>query len=199
MKDKRWIFLKDCVWEAPACLTKVYALATEYSDCKSLFCTRLKLQNAKIDDVVTELLSLPTSGCFNKHKELLLVLNDYLDKGSPSDPILKLKDKDVIPVTKSLRVKERTNACLMNYNKDMWYFADRVSLQESFKGKLYLIDFTVAEVRRLSPLIKAINLEDYLLSKAVVETTEFCGDPIYDQDRTMDLRNRAKYFTRLVC
>lgn len=192
------MFLKDCVWEAPACLTKVYALATEYSDCKSLFCTRLKLQNAKIDDVVTEILSLPTSGCFNKHKELLLVLNDYLDNGSPSAAIRKLKGKDVIPVTKSHRIEEQTNACLMNYDKDLWYFADRVSLQESFEGKLYLIDFTVAEVRRLLPLIKAMNLESYLLSRAVMETTEFCGDPIYDQDGTMDLRNRAKYFTRLV-
>jgi len=192
------MFLKDCVWEAPVCLTKVYALATEYSDCKSLFRTRLKLQNAKIDDVVTELLSLPTSRCFNKHKELLLVLNDYLHKDSPSTSIQKLKGKDVIPVTKSHRIEDRTNSCLMNYDKDLWYLADRVSLQESFKGKLHLIDFTVSEVRKLSPLIKAMDLEEYLLSEAVVETTEFCGNPIYDQDGTMDLRNRAKYFTRLV-
>jgi hypothetical protein len=198
VKEKRWMFLKDCVWEAPVCLTKVYALATEYSDCKSLFCTRLKLPNAKIDNVVTELLSLPTSGCFNKHKELLMVLNEYLDNGSPSTAILRLKDKDVIPVIEPYQIGERANTCLVNYNRHLWYFADRVSLQESFKGKLHLIDFTVAEVRRLSPLIKAMDLESFLLSKAVVETTEFCWDPIYDPDGTMDLRSRAKYFTRLV-
>lgn len=192
------MFLKDCVWEAPACLTKVYALATEYTDCKSLFCTRLKLHNAKIDNVVTELLSLPNSGCFNKHKELLMVLNDYLDNGSPSTAILNLKGKDVIPVIEPYQMGERAKTRLMNYNRDLWYFADRVSLQESFKGKLYLIDFTVFEVRRLSPLIKAMGLECFLLSNAVVETTEFCGDPIYDPDGTIDLRSRAKYFTRSV-
>lgn len=185
--------MQNCVWEAPSCLTKVIALEREYKDCKLLFCTQLRLKNATIEHVIDEILS-PQD--FERRKELLLVLNNYLRSKRSSLSVEKLKGKMIIPVR--MVAKPRDQTALKNYDRHVWYLADKPSLQESFKEKVWLIDFPLDVVRKLSPLVKAMGLENYLLSNAVEEETECCGDPILDQDRTMDLRKRVLFFMRLV-
>ena len=37
-----------------------------------------------------------------------------------------------------------------------------------------------------------------MLSKAVIDTTEVCGDPIYDEEEKDELRERAEYLAQLV-
>jgi hypothetical protein len=85
----------------------------------------------------------------------------------------------------------------MDHDTDLWYLADKPSLQASFEEDVWLADFMVREVRSLS-LVKTLNLEDHILSKAVEEEMASSGEPIFDQARTMDLRKRAIYFTRFV-
>ena len=193
------MYLRDCVWEAPACLTRVIALERQYKDCKSLFCTLLGLKNATLEHVVDEILN-PQSRDLNQQaaqqKQLLLVVNDFLRRNVSSGPIEKLMGKDVIPVVKSAPGREMSD--LVNYDRHIWYFTDRPSLHESFNEEIWLLDFPVDVVRKLSPLIKAMRLEEYRLSAAVVEETECNGDPILDQNRTIDLRARAQYFIRSV-
>jgi hypothetical protein len=158
----------------------------------------LGLKNATLEHVVDEILN-PQSRDLNQQaaqqKQLLLVVNDFLRRNVSSGPFEKLMGKDV-PVVKSAPGREMSDR--VNYDRHIWYFAHRPSLRESFKEKVWLIDFPADVVRKLSPLIKAMGLEDYRLSAAVVEETECNGDPILDQDRTMDLRARAQYFMRSV-
>ena len=132
----------------------------------------------------------------DRRKDILLVLNDYLDRGLSSASIKKLRGQNIIPVAKRIRTGE--DRCLMNYDQDIWYLADRSSLLECFKKKVWLIDFPVEVVRRLSPLVTALNVENYVLSKAVEETTECCGDAILDQGHTIELRERVRFFIRFV-
>jgi hypothetical protein len=99
----------------------------------------------------------------------------------------------VIPVVSEYETLEDADYLWLAYDKHVFYLADRSSLLESFRGKVPIADFTVNEVRRLSPLIDAMDLKDWLLSEAATETSQACGDPVYDEERTIELRQRTKY------
>ena len=196
-KENRWISHRDCVWKAPSLLTNVYALSSAYRGCKPLFCSCLAVGNATIDHVVAEIISLNAANT-TKCKELLILLNEYLATGSPMLAINKLKGKRFIPVTDSASSDDLQVSILKNYNEDIWYYPDRPSLYNSFVGKVPLLDFSVQEVRKLSPLINALGHKYRRLSEAVEEATESSGDPIYDSLSTRDLQKRSQYFVRYV-
>lgn len=147
--------------------------------------------NVTLDHVIQELKFATSNTSFSRLEELLLLLNGYLKKESPEDCLSKLKGKDIIPV----RQPDGT-LCRMNYDSDIWYFADRQKLRECFDGKLPLITFDVTTVRKLDPLIQAMGLSDYLLSEADGPELEAIGDKIYDEERSLELRSRASYFQR---
>jgi hypothetical protein len=187
---KRWVFLHDCVWSGPH-LASVYYLSTEFPQYKKLFRDHLKLGNVTLNHVIQELECVTSSTSFSRLEELLLLLNGYLRKGSPKNCLSKLKGKDIIPVR-----KPDGTLCRMNYDSDVWYFADRQKLWDCFDGKLPLITFDVTTVRKLDPLIQAMDLSNCLLSKADTNTLEAIGDKIYDEERSLELRRRASYFQR---
>lgn len=168
-------------------------MASDYPACRSLFCNRLALRNATIDHVVDELLSLRRSNHTGKLKELLFFLNDYLLRGALHSAVHKLKGTIVIPVVSEYEALEDADYLWLAYDKHVFYLADRSSLLERFRGKVPIADFTVNEVRRLSPLIDAMDLKDWLLSEAATETTQACGDLVYDEERTIELGQRTKY------
>jgi hypothetical protein len=90
-----------------------------------------------------------------------------------------LKAEEIIPVKK--RRFGGYDLKIMDHDTDLWYLADKLSLQASFEEDVWLADFTVSEVRSLSPLIKAMDLEAYILSEAAEEEMESSGEPIFDQ------------------
>jgi hypothetical protein len=189
-KLKRWVSLSECVWNAPQQLRSVHRLSFEYPLCSSLFRNCLPLGNATLDDVITELQSVTASTSFHELQDLLLLLNKYLKPNGPSGCLSKLKGKKIIPVTKP-GGEER-----MDFDTQIFYLADRQSLWDRFNGKIPLIAFDVSTVRKLSPLIKAMNLSEYLLSEAVDQNLKMEGLPIKDKERTDDLRQRARYFVQ---
>lgn len=189
-KLKRWVFLSECVWNGPRELNSVHKLSSEYPLCSSLFRSCLLLGNATLDHVIKELKSVTTSTSFHTLQQLLLLLNKYLTAKSPPNCLSELRGKKIIPVTKP-GGEDR-----MDYNKDVWYFADRQSLWDRFNGKIPLISFDVKTVRTLNPLIDAMDLSDYLLSEAVEQKLETVGLKIEDKERTDDLRARARYFVQ---
>jgi hypothetical protein len=120
----------------------------------------------------------------------LLLLNKYLTPESPSDCLDKLKGKKIVPVTRF------GNEHRMNYDHDIWYFADRPSLFDRFDGKVPLISFDVKSVQKLSLLIDAMDRSQYLLSAAVTQDLKTIGLKIDYKERTADLRERARYLVR---
>jgi hypothetical protein len=187
---KRWVFLRDCVWSGPR-LTSIYYLSTEYPQCKELFRNHLKLGNVTLDHVIRGLECVNGSTSIDQLEELLLHLNVFLGKASTERSLSKLKGKNIIPV-----MKPDGTVCRMTYDLDRWYLADRQKLRECFHGKLPLITFDVSTVRKLNPLIKAMNLSKFLLSTADERRLEANGDKIYDEKRSLELRRRGLYFQR---
>lgn len=176
------------MWDGPR-LSSVYHLSTEFPLCKILFRDYLKVGNVTLDHVVHELECVTTSTSVGRLEELLLHLNRYLGKTSPQNCLVKLKGKSIIPVKNLDGV-----VCFMTYDSDSWYLADRQRLRDCFDGKLPLITFDVATVRKLSPLIQAMDLSKRLLSEVDTPSLEATGDRIYDEERSLELRRRVLYF-----
>jgi hypothetical protein len=176
------------VWRAPGCLRNINALESRYPDFASLFYTHLELRDATIDDVVNELIDRSTTPSTTDQKSLLLALSRFLYDGASKDSIKELSGIGIFPI-RTVKGKSR----LMNYNSDTWYIPDREHLRESFDGKVPLLDFTFREVQESTPLFKAMNLEDSLLSEAVLEITRVDGKSKRDYEREEQLRERMKY------
>lgn len=120
-----------------------------------------------------------------------MLLNEHLARKSPQDCLSQLKEKKIIPVK-----RPDGELCLMDYDKDTWYLADRQNLWDCFNGKLPMINFNVRTVRKLKPLIDAMGLESSLLSKSDERTAATVGVKIFDDDKTSELRHRVQYFSR---
>jgi hypothetical protein len=189
-KLERWVYLSECVWDAPPQLTSVYKLSSEYPLCSSLFQTCLLLGNATLDHVIKELQSVTSSTPFHALQELLLLLNKHLEPDGPPGCLSELEGKKIIPVTKP------SGEDRMDYNTQIFYLADRQSLRDRFNGKIPLLAFDVKTVRKLSPLINAMKLSERLLSATVEQNLEMVGLKIEDKKRTDDLRRRARYFVQ---
>jgi hypothetical protein len=190
-KFKRWVSHDTCVWDGPELLTFARKLSSEYPLCRSLFQSRLLLTDATIKDVIYELQRVTISTSLHTLQQLLLLLNRHLTLlSTPHDYLSELKGKKIIPVT--TRDGERR----MNYNKNIWYFADRQSLWDRFHGKIPLISFDVKTVRKLKQLIDAMELSEYFLSAAVESKLDLVGLKIADKERTDDLRERARYLVQ---
>lgn len=189
-KLKQWVFLSECVWNGPQQLKSTPRLNFEYPLCSSLFRDRLVLGNATLDHVVKELRNINENAPFDTLQQLLLLLNKYLTLRSPPGCLETLKGKKIIPVTKSGNEYHR------DYDHDLWYFADRPSLWDRFNGKVPLISFDVKTVKELSPLIEAMKRSKYLLSAAVTQNLKIEGSKIKDEEKTADLRERARYLVR---
>jgi len=190
MKDDRWVYLWDCVWQAPPCLRKVYALSSDYSSCEDLFRTKLNVGNSTIDHVITEILDMgatsfsdPASTVFRR-KTLIFAINDLLRLNIKS-PIDRLSGKDFIPKKLSLST-----------SLPFLYVADQGRLWRNFYGRLDLIDFSPDEIKLLAPLLSAIGLCNSLLSKVVKETQSLNGTPTQDLERTNQFRTRIGYIHR---
>ncbi|PVH86308.1 hypothetical protein DL98DRAFT_650337 [Cadophora sp. DSE1049] len=187
---ERWVFLSECVWNGPQQLESTYKLSSVYPTHSSLFRNCLHLEDANLGHVIKELEGVTDSTSFHKLQQLLLLLNQYLSSKDLSSCLSSLIGKKIIPVTTSAGEKR------MNYNRDIWYFADRQSLWDRFNGKIPLISFDVRTVGRLTSLINAMGLSDFLLSKKVKQKIDFVGLKMKDKERTYDLRERARYFVR---
>ena len=123
------------MWNAPSSLSKIYALASDYPDCSSLFCNRLKLKNATINHVVEEIFSLDNLGLIDRGKELLITLSDYLLKGASHSAVFKLKGKRVIPAYSKYEKVEDAKFIFLAYDLHVFYLVDRSSLAEASRGK----------------------------------------------------------------
>lgn len=189
-KSKRWVYLSECVWKGPKELNLVYNLSSEHRYCSSFFRICLNLGNATIDHIIKELQGVTTDTPFQTLQQLLLLLNEYLTLEKRPDRISVLEGMKIIPVT-TPRGKGRRD-----YNKSRWYLADRPGLRGRFNGKIPLIAFDVETVRTLKPLINAMKVDSYLLSVAVKQTLEIVGLKIKDEQRTTELRERARYFVQ---
>jgi hypothetical protein len=176
----------ECVWSGPR-LSIVFDLSSQYPEYEQLFQRFLGLGNVDANHIVKELRARSTQ--IERLKELLVLLSKYLKNPFPQTLVTALQGLAIFPI--------RTldgSVISMRYEDD-WYIADRPSLRVSFSGKLCLLDFDVKTVRTLQPLIIALDKKSRLLSVADEPKLERIGKPIYQDQKTMNLRSRAVHFS----
>jgi hypothetical protein len=172
---------------------------------QSFFIHHLNISTASIDKVITELMSIATSGedDLPKRKQLLFSISDFLRK-QPQDYIKlqqKLTDKPVMPIMAKLGLKA---ADVRSLNKATWLFADRHRYFESFKDlpNVSFADFSVEQYPRLEPLNVAILSAwgprvDHCLSRLVAESKEHGAQTVRSIAGTEFLRSKVKYLRRI--
>lgn len=186
----RWVPLQDCVWDAPSCLKSLHRLANRYQDCRKLFCEILQIGNSTSEQIVNELETLPLSAPIPDRKELLLQLNEHIERSRLQPFVPQFRNKVIVPVARDDVIR------IESYDSSEWYLADWKSLRDSFRGKIWLLEFTVEEVRKSSALINAMCWENKLLSTVVRVSQRPVGDPVLDLGLTAKLRERAEYLMR---
>ena len=167
----------------------MHNVSSEYPQYKQLFKSYLMLRNVDVGVIVIELRYFSDDASTERLKELLLLLNKYLKRKVPSDLMSDLREKKIFPVKNLAGDIDRRS-----YDEYNWYFADRQSLWDSFNGKLPLLDLDVKTVRALRPLIEALAMIRWQLSEADETKLEKVGDPIRDDEKTQDLKQRAVHF-----
>ncbi|KAF2166649.1 hypothetical protein M409DRAFT_23280 [Zasmidium cellare ATCC 36951] len=198
-KSTSWMILDQCRWHAPACLAQLTALDQRFPSLKDFFCVTLQVHNASIGDIVKELRH--HAGNMNgvdSLRALLLYLSDCLVNEDQADEhvpklLLKLQTQQIFPVQRS------SGQCRLASAQDHdWFIADRGRIEQCFRGKVWLLDASDSDVKRLAPVFKTLGLLDFYLSKRVIEQTEFTDEPKPCKNLTRYLQGKARFISLLV-
>ncbi|KAN0099174.1 hypothetical protein V8E51_012949 [Hyaloscypha variabilis] len=190
--NNNWVLWSKCVWNGEG-LSSFHNINSEYPQYRRLFRNYLALGNVNGSHVVTELQYMNSLVSNERLNELVILLNKYLAVEIPSGLMTNLRGAKIFPVkTRDFIIDRRS------YDEHNWYIADRQGLWDSFNGKLPLLDLDVKSVRALQPLIEALEMGPWQLSVADEPKLEMVGTPIYDDEKTQDLRQRAIHFSQLI-
>ncbi|KAI5276433.1 hypothetical protein E4T47_00597 [Aureobasidium subglaciale] len=185
-----WVHLRTCVWEAPPCLRRVCPIAHIYGPVQSLFKNILNLQDAGIGDFVNELVSHDNNISSIVHiKELLLELSSRISPRLTYD-LKALDNCKIFPV-----VDMQKQRVLMSGNDPRWFIPDGRNLTMSFSGIIPLLDFTLAEQKKLEPLLDKMGIWARHLSEKVnkEEVVEGREQAVLDVTHTRQFQVKAHY------
>ncbi|KAF2235086.1 hypothetical protein EV356DRAFT_576268 [Viridothelium virens] len=192
----RWVSPNGCVWNAPTSFQRIPVLSRYYPDFTLLFSQFLRIRDAQIEDVVSELHSIAgQASCVHIIKDLLKTLNKFLKAGSNHDRIDSLRGAAVLPI-RSVNGDVSLRRC--NDNSIEWFIADRERLRSCFFEKLDILDFSVADIERLVPLWRRLHIEQKYLGGKVSEMTLTRGRLQLEPSAQYMIRSKAEFMSRLV-
>jgi hypothetical protein len=153
----------------------------------------LGISDATQYDIVHELKRL--SGQQERYptiKVLLLLLPRYLKLESDHVQLRThwLSDSKVFPT------RSPSGHYLRSFNDKDWFINDRQRLGSRFEGHVALLDFTLPEIEKLMPLLKALRLTNRTLSVTFKEESQASGESTYDFTLTQHLRSKAHHIAR---
>jgi hypothetical protein len=173
-----WAKSRECPWSASGCLKKRFkVLRSHYDTCSLFFRDRLRIGHATLSSLVDEILCV----CKPQHqpsKSVLLELPRYLDIDKKwscfgfhyddTSRLWRLQDVACTPVRYGNRDLSRLSC------SGEFFLGDQQSYVEAFKSSVPLIDFTVDQVRYLSPVFEGLEIREKSL-RACVKAT---GNPL---------------------
>lgn len=124
-------------------------------------------------------------------KNLLRALNKYIRSDADPKILARLRKASILPVQKNGGLMR-----LANGSASDWLIADTDRLRSSFADKVFLLDFSIEEVKLLRPLLDNLAISDRLLSAKLAETTIPKGDLILQESTTYVLRLKGQYIAR---
>lgn len=195
-KTTSWLSLDACRWSAPKCLTRLTSLSLHFPTLKEFFRVTLQVPDASVRDIVQGLCD--QAGDMNNLdnlRALLLSLSDWLTNEDLADDrlpklLLKLQAQKVFPVRRSSGASQLASA-----SDQDWFIPDRDRLTRCFHGKVWLLDFTYSDIKKLVPVFERLSLKDYHLSNAVTEKTEYSGKVKPCPSLTNYIQGKARFIS----
>lgn len=182
-----WYKVSQCLWSSATQIRGKVTLNDQYTDMKGFFVDFLGIATLTLQMVYDELKEKGTSkrATVAQVKETLWAFNSFLsaERELPSpEPILKGR---LFPVYDKGQVE-------LQSAETTFAIVDRKPLEDAFRDKARLLDFTLDEVRRLKPFFQWADLEPRYLSTTVKEVSALEGGyqvPISSLER--DIRRKA--------
>ena len=146
-----------------------------------------------MNDIVQELNRLSgQQQQYDTIKALLLLLPRYLKLESDHSQLRThwLSDPKVFPI------RATSGLHLRSFSENDWFINDRQRLGSRFEGHVALLDFTLPEIGKLMPLLKALRLSNRALSATFQEESQASGESMYDFTLTQQLRSKAHHIAR---
>ncbi|KAJ6438742.1 hypothetical protein O9K51_08143 [Purpureocillium lavendulum] len=194
--DYIWVKPSECLWSTATEIRNKITLNNCYDDVlEDFFVKALGVSRITIDMVYDELYTADRANVTLEHvKSSLGILCTLLEteKLKPTQTPAKLLERAILPV-------RYPGGDVRLVSADVEFaIVDRRPLENLFRDRVRLLDFTLIEIVRLEPLLSWMNLGDRYLSKAVrhnsvvdPELTWLVSDPV------RDIKRKAHALTRI--
>lgn len=193
---KCWFTVSECVWSTNGAVLGKTCLEPHYPDLAPFFVDFLRVRTLDLDLIMQDLVAIGGgSADIDYVKTLLWSLNTLLqgDAGNGGGPAFtdEAKAARIFPV----RMPDGTVRTVTELED--FAINDRQSFAEALKSRVKFLDFSLAEVSRLQPLIQWAGLKSRCLSHSVIEST-VVNDEVCTVDRymTRNLAQKARAFAR---
>lgn len=183
------------MWKGPTCIRKFSALSEIYPENRRLFCDILGIQDANLDHLVREAKEFSVADSLPYIIELLQEVEKYIKDETPESSIRPLRDSNVFPIHQS-SASARFELSSPGDSLSEWFIADCTHLEESFRGKLPMLAFSVGDTGRIKRLLRMTGAENRKLSHAARGDAETVGNPRHWQDYTDTLRSKVNSILR---
>ena len=187
----KWVALSVCVWNGPGALRSRAVLSKAWSECEEFFRLTLQIKDATLETVIDDIIETAQTSSlieFSGLKSLILAIPTVIGPGK----ISRLRKIKFLPVR---RLHSGSDASLVS-PVDKFFIADRQYLCALFTGELPLLDFSVEEIHKLSPLLDSLSVRDRRLSVLVKEEGRIVGLKTLDSTMTAKFRGKATALMR---
>ncbi|KAI0385044.1 hypothetical protein F5Y04DRAFT_204258 [Hypomontagnella monticulosa] len=190
-----WHKISHCVWSKAAKLRGKVSLNDEYEDLEDLFVHFLGIKPVDLPMAIDELKATGDRifASVSEVKESIWTVNSLLSFPDSTPP-----KPSTIAKSSIFHIRNPNGSVTRGNPSDEFFIIDRESLQQYFKAKVKLLDFTLDEVVRLRPFFEWMRLNNRCLSHCVKHITSFPGDgasPISNPNR--QIRDRAYSLLRI--
>lgn len=179
-----WYAPTSCLWSESTSIVEKVAIAAEYPHLKTFFVDSLQIVTPTVEMYVRELQRLEEQKESPSPEMVKEFIREINLRQPQSEQLQSLRSLHILPV------KDRKGSTKLRTPNDEFAIVDRIEYGKLFEGKVHTLDFTLEEVHTLRPFLKAMELEERYMSRAVKEETGVRGGS-EDQALSAEFRKRA--------
>ncbi|GIC88120.1 uncharacterized protein Aud_004511 [Aspergillus udagawae] len=188
--SKQWYSPQQCIWASFSTGDKM-GISNVYPDMKSFFVEKLQVQPPSISCYISRIQNLcKDKGSVTEVIEALCDINDL----EPTMPDLnRLRLIDFLPI------EGTDEEFYWGSVASDFFIIDRDGWPMLFYGKVPTVQFRLAEVRKLAPLLKSLGLENRFISTCAARKTSVSEMPAQTSlHLTTDFRQRSSGLSRCI-
>ena len=185
-----WYSPTSCVWGTAPRIGRQFGISIPYAHLEGFFVEGLSIQTPTTSTYVEQLRMLAGERPPNIRdiKSTIDSINQLCPTNANLDCIRRLR---------CLPVKMTNGSTELASTASEFFIVDRIEYGAVFQGKVPIMEFSLEDVRRLSPFLRALGLEDRYMSSATGETTTVQQpDSEPSASLTFAFRQRSKAFYR---